>query len=241
MLVSVIIPNYNYGVYIESAVKSLVNQTHKNLELIIVDDGSTDESLYFIKYLRNVYQKEFKRFEIRYFEKNRGKIAAINEAIPLIRGAFTTILDADDFFHKDYVSFTVGELAEKVRMNKSISLAYSDCFLVDSDENIIGTGKSRIFDKKLISKSSYIPGCAMMTSEALIKSFPFNEQIRIGTKHHMWKKIIDAGGGGTYIEKSLFYYRIHDKNISGIGKKLMVNKSGLYNLPEYWPLQLSSL
>ena len=87
-------------------------------------------------------------------------------------------------------------------------------------------------------RSSYIPGCAMMTAEVLKKNFPFNEQIRIWTKHHMWKKIIDAGGIGIYIEKPLFYYRIHDKNISGIGEKLFRNKSGFYSLPEYWPLSL---
>ncbi|HSP88517.1 MAG TPA: hypothetical protein VLN45_10320, partial [Ignavibacteriaceae bacterium] len=110
--------------------------------------------------------------------------------------------------------------------------------LIDSNENIIGNGKSRIFDKKLILKSSYIPGCAMLTAEVLSKNFPFNEKIRIGTKHHMWRKIIDAGGTGIYIEKPLFYYRIHEKNISGIGEKLSRNKSGFYSLSEYWPLSL---
>ena len=114
MLVSVIIPNYNYSLYIEAAINSLVNQTHKNLELIIVDDASTDESLNFIKSLKKVYQKRFKRFKIKYFEKNRGKIAAINEAVPLISGEFITIFDADDFFHKNYISYTVGILAQKV-------------------------------------------------------------------------------------------------------------------------------
>jgi len=45
-----------------------------------------------------------------------------------------------------------------------------------------------------------------------------------------------SGGIGIYIEKPLFYYRIHDKNISGIGKKLSGDKAGFYSLPQYWPL-----
>ncbi|WP_445240421.1 glycosyltransferase family 2 protein [Microcoleus vaginatus] len=89
-LISVIIPAYNGDRYIVQAVESALGQTFNNLEIIVVDDGSTDRT-------QQVLQPYLDR--IRYiYQKNQGVGVARNQACQLARGKFLAFLDADDYF-----------------------------------------------------------------------------------------------------------------------------------------------
>ncbi|NCC99945.1 MAG: glycosyltransferase [Bacteroidia bacterium] len=103
-LVSVIITCYNYEDYIKEAIESVLNQTHNNIEFIIIDDGSTDDSLKIIK----KYADKAKIVS----RKNKGIVYTRNEALELAQGDYICFLDADDYFNKDYIEKSV-ELAEK--------------------------------------------------------------------------------------------------------------------------------
>ena len=93
VLVSVIIPAYNAGLYIEETVRSVLAQTHKNLELIIINDGSTDNQDVII----NKLLSEDKR--IQYItQKNAGVSAARNHGYKLSKGEYLGFLDADDIW-----------------------------------------------------------------------------------------------------------------------------------------------
>lgn len=94
--VSVIIPIYNMEKYIEQCISSIINQTLKEIEIICVDDGSTDSSLEILK----KFAIRDKRIII-YQQKNSGVAVARNKGIELARGEYLSILDADDFFDKD--------------------------------------------------------------------------------------------------------------------------------------------
>ena len=92
-LVSVIIPAYNAEKFIEEAIKSAQNQTYKNIEIIVVDDGSTDGTAEIVKKLA----KKDKR--IRYHhQKNKGVSIARNTAINYSKGQFIALLDQDDIW-----------------------------------------------------------------------------------------------------------------------------------------------
>ena len=98
-LVSVLIPVKNYGRYIGDAIQSVLAGSYANLELIVCDDGSTDESLAVI---RN-YARTDERIKV--IEKtNGGQASALNTAFANCRGAIICILDADDTFHPDKLS-----------------------------------------------------------------------------------------------------------------------------------------
>ena len=92
ILVTVYITNYNYGRYIKRAIESVLNQTLKNLELIIIDDGSTDNS----KEIIETYANE-KIISIIY-QKNKGLNITNNVALKAAKGKYIVRLDADDFF-----------------------------------------------------------------------------------------------------------------------------------------------
>ncbi|MBW7846175.1 MAG: glycosyltransferase family 2 protein, partial [Bacteroidia bacterium] len=89
-LVSVVMPVYNAAPYLQKAVESILSQTYQNIELIIIDDGSTDDSMAFI---RNYKDKRIQRIE---FNENKGIVEALNTGMQAAKGEFIARMDADD-------------------------------------------------------------------------------------------------------------------------------------------------
>jgi len=100
-LISVIIPIYNHANYLAESVKSIVDQTYDNLEIIIVNDGSTDNSLE----IANNCALLDKRIKVISYENNRGKWFALNTAIEQSNGVLITTQDADDISLKQRLEF----------------------------------------------------------------------------------------------------------------------------------------
>ncbi|MFT4223044.1 glycosyltransferase family 2 protein [Dysgonomonas sp.] len=94
--VSVIIPVYNTGEYVEEAVCSIMNQTLSDLEIIIVNDGSTDNSLHIVTKLQSID----KRIIVR-SQKNKGQSSTRNLGLSLARGEYIYFMDSDDILHKE--------------------------------------------------------------------------------------------------------------------------------------------
>ena len=91
-LVSIVIPVYNGALYIRDAIESALGQTYKNIEIIVVDDGSTDN-------LEETLAPYVKQKKVRYFHReNKGLSAARNTGIKESRGEYVALLDADDIF-----------------------------------------------------------------------------------------------------------------------------------------------
>ncbi len=219
-LLTVLIPNYNYGKFIGKAIDSIFAQDYPAMELIIVDDGSTDNSVAEI-------QKKFKennrmhRCKLVVLEKNRGKLGAINAAQEHLTGEFLITLDADDWLSPDYASRCIAELRKKRLRDPKLGFVYSDCTLVDESGNLIDYGRSTTFESSLVEKLSFLPEPALMLTRAFDEVMPFDETIRVATKHHKWCRIVNNGWTGYHIAEPLFYYRMHLNNLSGIGKRII--------------------
>lgn len=97
MLVSVVIPSYNHARYIMTAVESVLGQSFRKLELIVIDDGSRDKSVELLKTVRDP------RF-VLYVQENQGAHAAINRGLSLCQGDYLAILNSDDVFHPDRIA-----------------------------------------------------------------------------------------------------------------------------------------
>ena len=96
--ISVLVPIYNAEKYIEKCLDSIVNQTYENIEIVLIEDGSTDNSLEIIK----EYSKQDKRIKIISI-KNNGVADARNKALENATGDYVTFVDSDDYVEKDYV------------------------------------------------------------------------------------------------------------------------------------------
>ncbi len=98
-LITVIIPVYNADIYIRPALASIIQQTYQKLEIIIVDDGSTDNCM---DYVRDLIENDYRTKVIK--QKNSGKSVAINNALDMASGDFWLIQDADDISYPDRIA-----------------------------------------------------------------------------------------------------------------------------------------
>ncbi len=101
--VSVLLPTYNAGPYLRPALESILRQTYDKFEVIVIDDGSTDESLATINNIKDTRITVIQ-------QKNSGKAVALNKALELIKGEFWLIQDADDLSYPDRIEKLLGEL-----------------------------------------------------------------------------------------------------------------------------------
>lgn len=108
-LISVIITNYNYGKYVARAIRSVFKQTYPNIELIIINDGSTDNSDEIIK---GVLAKNSDKNVVYVNRENKGVVYTRNEGIELAKGDYICYLDADDHYNADYISKNYAVAAE---------------------------------------------------------------------------------------------------------------------------------
>lgn len=112
-LISVVITNYNYEEFIKQAIDSVINQTYKNLEIILIDDASNDNS-------RKIYERFREKIKIVEHKANIGITKTRNEALKLVSGKYMIFLDADDFWDADYLKKML-EVAEKNRADVTYS------------------------------------------------------------------------------------------------------------------------
>lgn len=108
-LVSIIIPSYNYGLFISQTLDNLLAQSYQNWEAIIVDDGSADET----RQVVSEYIKKDSRFFYIY-QSNQGPSAARNNGLKNAKGAYVAFLDADDLVSKEKIERQVGYMEQKV-------------------------------------------------------------------------------------------------------------------------------
>jgi glycosyltransferase involved in cell wall biosynthesis len=139
-LVSVIIPCYNYALYIPETIKSIQSQTYENWELIIVDDGSKDETASVVK----PYVKSDERIKYHY-QDNAGLSAARNTGLNLTRGKYIQLLDADDYIAPTKIALQV----ERLEADSSLGLVYGDTYLFKHDAK----PANRQFKKFMLSKT----------------------------------------------------------------------------------------
>lgn len=136
-LVSVIIPAYNHEKYVQETIKSIVDQTYQNIELIIIDDGSKDNTFKKINELKEICEKRFKRTVVE-TQENQGTTITLNRLISLSNGEFIYPIASDDIAKKDAIETEVNFLVQ----NPDYSLVVGDNEFIDSQ------GKKCYWDKE---------------------------------------------------------------------------------------------
>ncbi len=140
MKFSIIIPVYNVEKYISKCLESVVNQTYKNFEAIIINDGTLDNSQEIIDKFVKLYPNIFKSF----IKKNGGLSDARNFGIKYAKGEYLVFLDSDDFIDSNYLE----ELNKAINENEKVDLIRVSIKSNDSSYNMLSKEK---FDYKVIS------------------------------------------------------------------------------------------
>jgi glycosyltransferase involved in cell wall biosynthesis len=128
-LVSVIIPAYNVGGYIDQSLDSLVNQTYTNLEIIVIDDGSTDETT---KLKLDLWSLKSDKVTVLTNETNRGPSYSRNRGLDLAKGDYIAFCDADDWMELDGIE----KMVSAALVNDEIDVVFTDYNKVYYDKTV---------------------------------------------------------------------------------------------------------
>jgi glycosyltransferase involved in cell wall biosynthesis len=212
-LVSVIVPSYNYLRYIGQSLESVINQDYPNVEIIVVDDGSTDGSPEYLESLGA---------PIRVFhQKNQGVSVARNHGIFESKGEFIAFLDADDFWDSSKISKQMNLV-----LSTGVDLVYSSVNLVSPDGNkILGAmqprfkGKCGVYFRRYPSRAVITLGTsnALFRKKLIIKSGIFDPMLSISADWDFFRRVCDYAIVD-FIEEPLTFYRQHHENMSNYSK-----------------------
>ena len=203
-LVTVYITNFNYGKFIKQAIESVLMQTEQSFELIIIDDGSTDNSKEIIeKY------KDLKNIRIVY-QKNKGLNVTNNIALRAARGKYIVRLDADDYFSPNALEL----LLEKLESDSMLGMVFPDYFLVDTQGEVLERQKRHDFDNevKLFDQAAH-GACTMIRVQFLREIGGYDESFSCQDGYELWVKFTSKFKVSN-INEPLFYYRKHGKNLT---------------------------
>ena len=144
-LVSVLIPVYNHEKYVQDTINSIIKQTHKNIELIVLDDGSKDSSFEKIKELKEKCEKRFVNIHIG-TKENEGMCATLNKMLDFSNGKYIYIIASDDLSKPDAIEKEVLFLEN----NPDYSLVVGDNEIIDGDSKRCYWDKKRklVYDAK---------------------------------------------------------------------------------------------
>jgi len=216
-LITVYITNYNYGNYIDQCVQSILAQTYKDIEVIIIDDGSNDNS----KENLEKYEKN-KKIKIIY-QKNKGLNITNNIAIKVSTGRYIIRVDADDWLRRDAIS----SLYKEIKKDKKIAMVFSNYFEVSSNGEIQNEFKRYNFDKvKILDKPAH-GACSLIDKKKLLMVGGYNENLNCQDGYDIWFKFISKYKI-KHINKSLFFYRQHPKSLSKNKKKILLARSKIF-------------
>jgi glycosyltransferase involved in cell wall biosynthesis len=203
-LISVIIPSYNYGKYLREAVESVIGQTYQNYEIIIINDGSTDNT----KEVAESLIAKYPNFAIRLIhQKNSGQPAiSRNRGIFEANGEYILCLDADDMLQPTMLEKCLNVLER----DRNIAIAYTDRQDFDGVDQIV---QAKNYDFSQLKYANHISYCALFRKEVWDKIGGYRTNIKGCEDWDFWVAAGAKGYFGRRIPEPLFKYRRHDTGV----------------------------
>ena len=204
-LVSIVIPVFNSAKYITECLNSVLNQSYKNFEIIIADDGSTDNTVELI----NNYQSDL---IVVYSQENSGQGRARNLAVEKANGEWIAFIDSDDIWFID-------KLEKQLELCKNYVWSHTDYFFIGNivaphtrSIDFVSNNSGDIFDHLVVDNT--IATSTVMIKKSIFKEFGgFNTSYRALQDWDLWLRIAKKYEIG-YYDKPLAEYRVHSSSVS---------------------------
>lgn len=210
-LVSVVIPCYNHDQFVQDSIQSVIDQDYENIELIIIDDGSQDNSVLKIQEKIEFCKKRFVRFEFR-SRTNIGLSETLNEALEWCEGKYFSPIASDDQMLSNKTAIQVKYLEK----NKEVVAVFGGVVLIDeSNEQIdvkLGGGQFYSFEDIILHNYNLPAPTQMIRLNSMRKIGGYNPTLFIDD-WYIWLKLSQIGSIYT-LSNTLCLYRMHSNNSS---------------------------
>ncbi len=223
-MISIIVPVYNVEPYLEKCLDSITAQTYPNLEVIVVNDASSDRG----GQICEAYSARDSRIQAVHFPVNRGVSAARNEGVCRAKGKYMTFIDADDYVEPD--------LLERLYVNLVKNKADISVCGIDGGGQKDGPARTYSSKETVYCMARRVPFLwnvwgKLYLTEA-VKSCPFDEQVFCGEDLLFFYRILKAAKRVSYFPEPLYHYVYRPGSLinSGIGEKSRTVLSVLDNI-----------
>lgn len=226
--VSIIIPVYNGANFLDEAVKSALNQTYKNIEIIVVNDGSDDDG---------ATEKIAKKYDdkIRYFYKENGGVSsALNYGIYNMTGEWFSWLSHDDLYMSEKIAKSIDVLRKQKIIDEKLIVYADGCLIRESGIKIKQFKKYFDIDKcysgkeaaNIMTSKGALCGCCLLIHKNAFKEVGlFDESLRYSQDALMWYKLFMHGYSIRSCGGCLVYSRVHKKQVTNTRKDLFQHDS----------------
>jgi len=210
-LISIIVPVYKVEKYIDKCINSILNQTYKKLEIILVDDGSPDNS----GKICDSFAKQDNRIKVIHKE-NGGVSSARNKGLEVASGQWITFVDSDDWIENDFCELL---LNNAITYNADIVLCGYNRVTLSGVDKIRNTNKIIEIDeneylKNVLNPQTGFGFCHMkLYKHKCIKNIEFKEGLPVGEDALFNEQISKKIKKAIFLEKSLYNYRINDDSV----------------------------
>lgn len=190
-LISVVVPVYNVEKYLKRCVDSILKQTYKDLDIILVDDGSSDNS----GKICDKYKEKYNNIQVIH-QKNQGLSMARNNGIKMAKGSYITFVDSDDWLKENMVEL----LFNAIKEHKA---------------DIASVGLCDVYDTGQIKKNTKYKGIQILTKEEALESFLFNGYLTVCVCGKLYRTDLWNGiqcPSGKLFEDQYTTYKLLDKS-----------------------------
>jgi glycosyltransferase involved in cell wall biosynthesis len=208
-LISVVMPAHNASRFIRQSIESVLNQSYRHYEIIVVDDGSTDKTL-------DVLQSFGDRIRVL-SQANGGPSSARNTGMKAAKGEFIWFLDSDDLLHPDAFAITTSHL----QANPSVGVVVGSWSVIDSNGETLtdcirawsaGPAAPEILFRNMLIKTLFPPSVALFRSSWLEKTRGWDPTLWCAEDRDLWLRLLDAGCQFDFLPVLVSRYRQHDAN-----------------------------
>jgi glycosyltransferase involved in cell wall biosynthesis len=207
ILISIIIPCYNDALYIEQSVLSALNQTYSNIEVIVVDDGSNEETKKVLKKLENQITKLIT-------QENQGQSKARNVGIEASKGDYILVLDSDDYFESTFCEKAILSLEDStIKLVTSFAKRFNDVYSYDVYPKGGGLRDFLIHNQAT--------GSVMFRKKDYILAGGYDETMKSGFEDwEFYIRLLKDGGTAFVIPEFLFNYRAKENSTTTRANKI---------------------
>jgi glycosyltransferase involved in cell wall biosynthesis len=220
--ISVIIPNYNYGRYLSQAIESVLTQSYTNIELIVVNNGSTDNSLDVLRFYEN---------RIRVIDQaNLGQSGARNSGLANATGDLVAFLDADDFWESSKLVKQIALISESAQLVYCGIAPFNDA-IAESIPVVLpkhrGDCRRQFIDSPGDSVVLSGESTALFTLELLKKVGSFDYELNSTAGWDFFRRC-SRFTNFEFVDEPLVSYRLHDKNMSNSSRNVIKDMRRAY-------------